>query len=361
MRENFSVCLEATLRFEGGYSNDPGDRGGKTQWGVTHIDYDAYRRSHQQEPRDVREMTEAERDDIYRNRYWCAIHGDELPAGIDFVVWDAGVNSGNSRGANWLNGALGLPLTGKIDVAQVLAALKGRDNVTVINAAIDARVAFLRRIAHGLQAKFLRGWLSRCAQVRQIATQMSGSTPAAEARAALVPGAHGAEVRTMQARLKALGYPVGVVDGDYGDATRRAVLLFADAEKLTGPAGEWPAEYWAALDGAKSAVSPERAAATVQSVAAVDPHMDRLRIFQRVLAFLGLGAIGSGGVDSLPDTISAFAQVKSTWASLWGLAEGHMWLLGLIGVGAALVLVRILISEHLIAFQGGQVQGGEQK
>jgi lysozyme family protein len=361
MRDNFDASLAATLKFEGNYSNDSGDRGGATMWGVTHIDYDAYRRSHQQDTRDVREMTEAERDDIYRNRYWSVIHGDDLPAGIDFVVWDAGVNSGNSRGANWLNAALGLPLTGKIDVTLVLAALKGRDNVTVINAAVDARVAFLKRIAHGLQAKFLRGWLSRCTQVRQIATAMSGHTPEAEARAALAPGDNGAEVRSLQIRLKALGYPVGVIDGEYGDATRRAVILFADAEHLSGPAGEWPSEYWAALASAKPAISPERAAATVESVAAVDTHMDKLRIFQRVLAFLGLGALGSGGIDSLPDTIAAFSQVKSTWSSLWSLAEGHMWLLGLIGAGAALVLVRILISEHLLAFQSGQIQGGEKK
>ena len=42
-------------------------------------------------------------------------------------------------------------------------------------------------------------------------------------------GAKGSEVRKIQRRLKDLGYPVGNVDGDYGDQTQIAVALFYDA------------------------------------------------------------------------------------------------------------------------------------
>jgi lysozyme family protein len=46
---NFARSLAQTLEYEGGYSDDPGDRGGKTMWGITHARYDEWRRSQGQE------------------------------------------------------------------------------------------------------------------------------------------------------------------------------------------------------------------------------------------------------------------------------------------------------------------------
>jgi lysozyme family protein len=354
---NFPACLAATLKFEGDYSNDPGDHGGATMWGITHLEYDAWRKSQGQEPRDVREMDEAERDAIYRRNYWDVICGDDLPAGVDFVVWDAGVNSGNSRGIKWLQAALGLPLSGKIDPAAVAEALKSRDNARVIDAAVTARETFLRQIGHGSQAKFLRGWLSRCAQVRQIATKMCADlTPGAEVRATLAAGSSGDEVRELQTRFKTLGYPVGLVDGQFGDATRRAVLLFQEHEKLDGELGEWSPAYWSVLEAAKPITAPERANATAADVAAVNRHASLLLTAQRVLAaglaFLGIG----GGAATLPDTLTAFSTIRDMANSVWALAGGHAWLLAVIGIGTALAFVRVLLASHVLAFQSGEVQ-----
>ena len=35
MEANFSACLRHVLAMEGGFSNDPSDHGGATNWGVT--------------------------------------------------------------------------------------------------------------------------------------------------------------------------------------------------------------------------------------------------------------------------------------------------------------------------------------
>jgi len=49
----------------------------------------------------------------------------------------------------------------------------------------------------------------------------------------LRPGANGSAVRTLQTKLKALGYYRGTVDGDYGTATTEAVRAFQRANGLT--------------------------------------------------------------------------------------------------------------------------------
>lgn len=49
----------------------------------------------------------------------------------------------------------------------------------------------------------------------------------------LKPGDTGAQVKALQRALKALGYPVGKVDGQYGPTTKTAVAAFQHASGLT--------------------------------------------------------------------------------------------------------------------------------
>lgn len=104
--ENFNRSLKLVLKDEGGYSNDKNDPGGATMWGITHIDYDAYRKRRGQHVQDVRRMTTAERDDIYRSKYWTGARCDDLPDGVDYVVFDGAVNSGVAQSVKWLQRAI---------------------------------------------------------------------------------------------------------------------------------------------------------------------------------------------------------------------------------------------------------------
>lgn len=58
------------------------------------------------------------------------------------------------------------------------------------------------------------------------------STSAGIIGQSLRPGANGSAVRSLQSRLKALGYYRGTVDGDYGNATVEAVKAFQKANGL---------------------------------------------------------------------------------------------------------------------------------
>jgi hypothetical protein len=61
------------------------------------------------------------------------------------------------------------------------------------------------------------------------ATQAASALPTGT----LKPGDSGAQVRALQRALKALGYSVGTVDGQYGPTTKTAVASFQHAAGLT--------------------------------------------------------------------------------------------------------------------------------
>lgn len=175
MRDNFSACLTETLRHEGGWADDPRDPGGATMKGVTLATYRQWRPGATKAQ--LRAITDAEVAAIYRKGYWDAVRGDDLPAGLDLVAFDAAVNSGAKRGAQWLQAALGVPQDGKIG-RETLRAADMTGATGAINRACDARLAFMKRAKHpktgaSLWATYGRGWSSRVASVRAAAHRMA--------------------------------------------------------------------------------------------------------------------------------------------------------------------------------------------
>ena len=63
---------------EGGYVNDPTDKGGETNKGITHATYDSYRRSKGLPKQSVKYMTDEEMHEIYYNNYYNASGADKI-------------------------------------------------------------------------------------------------------------------------------------------------------------------------------------------------------------------------------------------------------------------------------------------
>ncbi len=103
MLQNYTSSLQRTLKWEGGYSNNPKDPGGATMHGVTQAVYNAWRQRNGLEHQAVRLIEPLELQAIYQNEYWNAAHCSGLPSGVDLVVFDAGVNSGVHRALSWLH------------------------------------------------------------------------------------------------------------------------------------------------------------------------------------------------------------------------------------------------------------------
>ena len=108
MQSTFETCLSLLLVHEGGYTNHPSDPGGPTNFGITIEDYRRYVKVNATAA-DVRRMRLDEAKIIYREKYWDAQRCDELPAGVNYAVFDYGVNSGTGRSGKVLRRMLGLP------------------------------------------------------------------------------------------------------------------------------------------------------------------------------------------------------------------------------------------------------------
>lgn len=100
----------------------------------------------------------------------------ELPAGIDYAVFDFAVNSGPDRASKYLQAAVGAVQDGRIGPA-TLGAVKARPAGVIIDALCDARLAFLRRLP--TWPTFGRGWSTRVASVRAEALLLSAAEPPA--------------------------------------------------------------------------------------------------------------------------------------------------------------------------------------
>ena len=103
----YDEALRRLLAHEGGYVNHPSDPGGPTNFGITLADYRRYRKP-DATVADVRAMKVDEAKAIYRAKYWNAQRCDELPAGVDYSIFDYGVNSGVGRSGKVLRRVVGL-------------------------------------------------------------------------------------------------------------------------------------------------------------------------------------------------------------------------------------------------------------
>jgi len=162
MKANFEACMAEVFKHEGGYVNDPHDPGGETNMGIS-------KRSYPKE--DIRGMTRARAAQIYRKDFWDKLKCDDLPAGLDLVAFDAGVNSGPARGAKWLQQALGVAVDGKVGLATIGAAKNTYAPAAVLRA-IGFRRAFLKTLP--TWDRYKNGWTKRLDSVEAVASAMAG-------------------------------------------------------------------------------------------------------------------------------------------------------------------------------------------
>lgn len=184
----YAEAISRLLASEGGYVNHPSDPGGPTNFGITIADYRKYVRR-DATAADVRAMRVDEAKAIYRAKYWGAMRCDDLPAGVDYCVFDYAVNSGTGRVPKVLQRVLGMSVTGRMDAATVAVA-RGREARALIQLVCDERLRFLQ----GLKTwpVFGKGWTKRVGEVRlaalALADKAGGRAPIRNAPATTVQG-----------------------------------------------------------------------------------------------------------------------------------------------------------------------------
>lgn len=162
---NMSACLPITLAYEGGFTSDRRDPGNwtgaavgrgtlkGTKYGIAAASYPNL---------DIARLTIADVTPIYQRNYWRPLGAEALPAGLDLVTFDYGVNSGTVRAAKALQVVVGATADGVVG-GETLKKAAMSDVKRAIQSLCARRLGFLQ----GLKtwATFRGGWSKRVADV----------------------------------------------------------------------------------------------------------------------------------------------------------------------------------------------------
>lgn len=200
MKSNFANSLAFTLKYEGGYSSNRKDPGNWTSGkvGVGTLKGTKYGiAAHSYPNLDIKNVTLDDVKPIYEKNYWQPIQGDSLPLGIDLATFDSGVMSGPSRGAKWLQVALGVKQDGIIG-PNTLAKARVANARDIVKKICAKRTGFVQSLKTFVT--FGKGWLARIAacEAQALKTIVAKESSTAAATAALQTEAKAAATKAKQ-------------------------------------------------------------------------------------------------------------------------------------------------------------------
>ena len=168
MLSNWDNAFKMMLASEGGYVNHPSDPGGMTNLGVTKRVWEEWvgRESNEKE---MRGLTPEMVEPLYKRKFWDAVRGDELPAGISYLIFDFAVNAGVGRSIKTLQSAVGVTPDGGFG-PMTMAAVQAVDPVELVEKFSQAKEDFYRSL--NTFETFGKGWLNRVAAVKVKANSM---------------------------------------------------------------------------------------------------------------------------------------------------------------------------------------------
>jgi lysozyme family protein len=168
MISNWQKSFELMLQSEGGFVNHPSDPGGMTNLGVTKATWENWV-GRESDEAEMRGLTPEKVEPLYKKKYWDAVRGDELPMGLDYLMFDFAVNAGAGRAIKTLQTAVGVTPDGGFG-PMTMAAVQATDPVDLIERFSQAKEDFYRSL--NTFATFGKGWLNRVADVKVKASAM---------------------------------------------------------------------------------------------------------------------------------------------------------------------------------------------
>lgn len=167
---SFDTALAFTLQAEGGWSDNPIDKGGPTMKGITLATFRAH--FHGTTAAQLRNITDAQVADIYRHGYWNAVKGDDLPAGIDLSAFDMGVNAGPGRSIRLLQSTVNVATDGVLGPISLMA-IAAADPVLTIGNLWRRQMSYYEGLS--TFGTFGAGWTRRTDERRAAALQLAGA------------------------------------------------------------------------------------------------------------------------------------------------------------------------------------------
>jgi len=171
MKNNYEAALAHVLKSEGLWSDNPADPGGATMKGITLAVYREWKRNPHITKDELRVIPDEDVYNLYKQNYWDKIHGDDLPAGVDYAVFDSAVNMGVGRAAKLIQEAAGVAADGVLGPTS-LSFIQKADPKELIEKFSQLKEAFYKSLS--TFPTFGKGWLNRVAEVKTLSESMLG-------------------------------------------------------------------------------------------------------------------------------------------------------------------------------------------
>lgn len=155
---NFEICAGIILKEEGGLVENPKDPGGLTKYGISARAYPYL---------DIRNLSMDAAKNIYRADYWNQTRCDDLPIGVDLLVFNAAVNMGQGTAVKILQEAAGVTIDGIIGNGTIQAVNKAMPHLIGEFCALQAWRYKINRN----EETFGKGWCRRLFRMHHIALQ----------------------------------------------------------------------------------------------------------------------------------------------------------------------------------------------
>ena len=162
----FDACMPFIFKAEGGYSDNPADPGGPTNFGITLATLRAYEGNPNLTADNVKKLTPAVAKEIYRTAYWNRMQCGALPAGLDLEVLTSASTPVRLESVKTLQKMVGVTQDGSVGPI-TLAAVAQFNVGDLIGRFAQARLAFYQGLN---MPEFEQGWATRVAQIQTAAT-----------------------------------------------------------------------------------------------------------------------------------------------------------------------------------------------
>lgn len=167
-RELFLKLLPHVAKVEGGYSNDPKDPGGPTNFGISWNNNAGILRSMGYTTKTMMLLKREDAEAIYFSRYWLACGADRLTdEGLAYIVFDCAINCGPETAEHMMNHLSANPRyydgTGDKNEALFLRLVFEYEML---------RLNYYTHTRKGLMDEYLQGWVNRMIYVGNTAMRL---------------------------------------------------------------------------------------------------------------------------------------------------------------------------------------------
>lgn len=173
----FKDAIIPVLEHEGGFVNNPNDRGGATNWGITIGTLSTWLGR----PATIDEVRNLSRDTaiaIYKKNYWDKVYGDQIKYySVALTMFDQAVNRGPASAIKQAQKIVGVSQDGVMG-KNTLDAINKMPDSQFLPQYLSASAAFYNKLVQNdpSQGVFLQGWLNRISSLQSKAYAYLGTT-----------------------------------------------------------------------------------------------------------------------------------------------------------------------------------------